>query len=243
MQAILYTDGASIGNPGPAGIGVVLKREDGSVIVEIGEPIGTATNNEAEYRALIRGLEETIKAGVQSLTWVSDSELLVRQMKGEYQVRQPNLIPLWQRARELAKQIPHLEARYSPREGNALADRLARQSARVVFGSVPQGAMRLYYITFTHAHEAEAVGRALLERQLAVCVNWFPITCAYRWKGEIVQEPETVLIVKTREGNFEAIEQVVREHVDYTNFIAELAPLQVNRAFLEWLDSEVPGRT
>lgn len=103
--------------------------------------------------------------------------------------------------------------------------------------------MRLYYITFTHAHEAEAVGRALLEQRLAVCVNWFPITCAYRWEGKVVQEPETVLIVKTREGRFEEILRVVQAHVDYTNFVAEFAPTQVNSAFLNWLHAEVPADT
>ncbi|CUU35679.1 MAG: divalent-cation tolerance protein CutA [Armatimonadetes bacterium] len=101
--------------------------------------------------------------------------------------------------------------------------------------------MRLYYITFSKPEEAEAVGRALLEQRLAVCVNWFPITCAYLWKGEIVQEPETVLIVKTREGMFDAIEQVVKSHIDYENFIGEWEPTQVNPGFLNWLHREIPA--
>jgi len=102
--------------------------------------------------------------------------------------------------------------------------------------------MRLFYITLNTVEEAERVGRALLERRLAVCVNWFPITCAYRWEGQMVQESEVVLIVKTREGYFEAIEQVVREHIRYTNFIGELAPSGVNGSFLDWLHGEVPPR-
>ncbi len=129
-QAILYTDGASIGNPGPAGIGVVLQQPDGTVLAQIGEPIGVATNNEAEYRALIRGLEEAVKAGIESLEWYSDSELLVRQWKGEYKVRQPHLYRLLKRARELANLIPSMEAHYHPREENTLADHLAKQSAK-----------------------------------------------------------------------------------------------------------------
>ncbi len=129
-QAILYTDGASIGNPGPAGIGVVLTLPDGTVITQIGEPIGVATNNEAEYRALIRGLEEAVKAGFESLEWYSDSELLVRQWKGEYKVRQPRLYQLLKRAREIANQIPSIEVHYHPREENTLADRLAKESAK-----------------------------------------------------------------------------------------------------------------
>ncbi|GBC93548.1 Divalent-cation tolerance protein CutA [bacterium HR15] len=100
--------------------------------------------------------------------------------------------------------------------------------------------MRLYYITLNTAEEAERIGWALLERQLAVCVNWFPITCAYRWEGKIVQEPEVVLIVKTREGYFDAIQQVLQEHITYTNFVAELTPAQVNAPFLNWLHVEVP---
>jgi periplasmic divalent cation tolerance protein len=100
--------------------------------------------------------------------------------------------------------------------------------------------MRLYYITLNTTEEAERIGRALLERRLAVCVNWFPITCAYRWEGGIVQEPEVVLIVKTRSGFFEAIEEVLREHITYTNFVAELTPEQVNAPFLRWLHTEVP---
>ncbi len=100
--------------------------------------------------------------------------------------------------------------------------------------------MRLYYITLNTAEEAERIGRELLGRRLAVCVNWFPITCAYRWEGDIVQEPEVVLIVKTREGYFDRIQQVLREHIQYTNFIAELTPTCVNTPFLNWLHAEVP---
>ncbi len=100
--------------------------------------------------------------------------------------------------------------------------------------------MRLYYITLNTAEEAERIGRALLEQRLAVCVNWFPITCAYRWEGRIVQEPEVVLIVKTREGYFDAIQRVLQEHLTYTNFVAELSPVQVNTPFLNWLHAEVP---
>jgi periplasmic divalent cation tolerance protein len=76
------------------------------------------------------------------------------------------------------------------------------------------------------------VSKALLEQQLAVCTNWFPITCAYRWSGKIVEEPEIVLIVKTQSGYREAIAQVIRQQITYTNFIAELSPESVNQGFL-----------
>ncbi len=102
------------------------------------------------------------------------------------------------------------------------------------------GPMKLYYLTLNTPEEARQIGRALLEQQLAVCVNWFPITCAYRWQGEITEEPEVVLMVKTQDGYREAIEQVIRQHIQYTNFIAEITPTAVNHGFLEWLNREVP---
>lgn len=130
-RAILYTDGASFGNPGPAGIGVVLTDESGNVLERLSEPIGDATNNEAEYRALIRGLERAIALGVEELTWYADSELVVRQWTGQYRVNQPHLAQLLAQARALAKQIPRLIARHTRRGGNTEADALAKQGARL----------------------------------------------------------------------------------------------------------------
>jgi periplasmic divalent cation tolerance protein len=100
--------------------------------------------------------------------------------------------------------------------------------------------MKVYYITLNTSEEALQVSKALLEQQLAVCTNWFPITCAYRWSGKIVEEPEIVLIVKTQSGYREAIAQVIRQQITYTNFIAELSPESVNQGFLNWLNAEVP---
>jgi periplasmic divalent cation tolerance protein len=99
--------------------------------------------------------------------------------------------------------------------------------------------MRIYYITLNTVDEARQISRALLEQQLAVCTNWFPITCAYRWEGKIVAEPETVLLVKTQAGYRTAVEQVIRQHISYTNLIAEIAPESVNESFLKWLNTEV----
>jgi len=99
--------------------------------------------------------------------------------------------------------------------------------------------MRIYYVTLNTADEARQISRALLEQQLAVCTNWFPITCAYRWEGKIVEEPETVLLVKTQGGYRIAVEQVIRQHINYTNLIAEIAPESVNESFLKWLNTEV----
>jgi len=100
--------------------------------------------------------------------------------------------------------------------------------------------MRIYYVTLNPADEARQISQALLEKQLAVCTNWFPITCAYRWEGKTVEEAETVLLVKTQPGYRSAVEQVIREHISYTNFIAEIAPESVNESFLKWLNTEVP---
>jgi periplasmic divalent cation tolerance protein len=100
--------------------------------------------------------------------------------------------------------------------------------------------MRIYYITLNTDDEARRISRALLEQQLAVCTNWFPITCAYRWEGRIVEEPETVLLVKTQPGYRQAIEGVVRQHITYTNLMTEIAPESVNESFAKWLNAEVP---
>lgn len=100
--------------------------------------------------------------------------------------------------------------------------------------------MKLYYVTLNSSEEARQIGRALLEKKLAVCVNWFPMTCAYRWEGEITEEPEVVLIVKTQLGYGTEIEQLIRQHITYTNFIAEITPTNVNQNFLDWLKAEVP---
>ncbi|MBV9272502.1 MAG: divalent-cation tolerance protein CutA [Verrucomicrobia bacterium] len=101
--------------------------------------------------------------------------------------------------------------------------------------------MRIYYVTLNTDDEARRISQELLERQLAVCTNWFPITCAYRWEGKLVEEPETVLLVKTQAGYREALEQVLRRHINYTNLIAEIAPESVNESFLNWVNAEVPS--
>ena len=102
--------------------------------------------------------------------------------------------------------------------------------------------MRIFYVTVNTADEARQISRVLLEQQLAVCTNWFPITCAYRWEERIVEEPETVLLVKTREGYRGAIEEGIRQQISYTNFVGEIAAESVNESFLEWLTAEVPQR-
>lgn len=99
--------------------------------------------------------------------------------------------------------------------------------------------LKLYYITLNTPDEAKMISRELLTEQHAVCTNWFPITCAYRWEGEIKEEPEVVLIVKSKENKFSAIEAVVKKHIQYTNCITEIDTIRTNQSFCEWLSDQV----
>lgn len=125
----IYIDGASRGNPGRAGIGVVLCNDAGEPVKEIGEPIGEATNNVAEYRALIRALEEARALGIDTIEVYTDSELLARQINGLYGVHSPHLQPLYGRARALLRLFKSASVRHIPRSQNAHADRLAKAAA------------------------------------------------------------------------------------------------------------------
>jgi ribonuclease HI len=126
----IHFDGASQGNPGPAGIGVVICDADGTALAEIGEYIGRATNNVAEYRALIRALEEAQLLGGRRLNVRADSELVVRQLSGSYEVKSPNLKPLFDRARALLRGFEHVRVSHVPRAENNHADRLASQAIK-----------------------------------------------------------------------------------------------------------------
>ena len=128
MKARLSTDGGARGNPGPAAYGYVLEAEDGTVLAAHGETIGVATNNVAEYRALIAGLEKAVEVGVKHLEVVSDSELLVKQMKGEYRVKNEALRELASQASRLARQIGRVRWTSVRREHNELADRLVNEA-------------------------------------------------------------------------------------------------------------------
>ncbi len=128
MKARLYTDGGARGNPGPAAAAYVLEAEDGTVLDARGEAIGVATNNVAEYRALIAGLATAAEAGVDDLEVVSDSELLVRQMNGTYRVKNAALVQLSLQAAELARRIGRVRYRAVPRAENELADRLVNEA-------------------------------------------------------------------------------------------------------------------
>ena len=128
MKATLYTDGGSRGNPGPAAYAFVLEADDGTVLDARGETIGVATNNVAEYSALVAGLERAVEAGVDELEVVSDSELLVKQMRGEYKVKKPALQELSLEAARLGRQIGKVTYRAVRREHNELADSLVNEA-------------------------------------------------------------------------------------------------------------------
>jgi probable phosphoglycerate mutase len=128
LRARLFTDGGSRGNPGPAAYGYVLEAEDGTVLAAEGEAIGVATNNVAEYRALLAGLERAIEAGIDELAVVSDSELLVKQMRGEYKVKNAALRELWDEAQSLVDRFERVAFSAVRREENELADRLVNEA-------------------------------------------------------------------------------------------------------------------
>ena len=128
MKARLSTDGGSRGNPGPAAAAYVLETEDGTVLDAHGQTIGVATNNVAEYRALVDGLRKAVELQIDDLEVVSDSELLVKQMRGEYRVKNKALIELSLEAARLARQIPSVRYTAVRREHNELADRLVNEA-------------------------------------------------------------------------------------------------------------------
>ena len=122
---IAYVDGASRGNPGPASYAVILRGPDGATCFEAGKYIGRATNNVAEYYALITALDYAASQGIGRLLVRSDSELLVRQMQGLYKVKSADLRPLHERARRLAQRFAYFSIEHVPREQNRDADELA----------------------------------------------------------------------------------------------------------------------
>jgi ribonuclease HI len=122
---IAYCDGGSRGNPGPAGFGVYIQDSAGRVLAELSEYLGARTNNFAEYSALLAALEFAIAHGHKSLRVISDSELMVKQMKGQYRVNSPELRPLYEEARRRIPQLDHFQIQHVLREKNRHADRLA----------------------------------------------------------------------------------------------------------------------
>jgi len=128
VSAKLSTDGGARGNPGPAAFAYVLEAEDGTVLAAHGETIGVATNNVAEYSGLIAGLEKAHELGLREVVVVSDSELMVKQMRGEYRVKNEALRELSLQAARLARAIGSVTYTAVRREHNELADRLVNEA-------------------------------------------------------------------------------------------------------------------
>lgn len=125
----LYTDGASKGNPGLSGVGYVIKKNS-TVIDETCKSIGVATNNIAEYTALIEGLKKLLELKIKSINAYSDSELMVKQINGEYQVKNSKIKSLHAQVKNLIKQFDYFSISHIPREKNKLADKLSKEAAQ-----------------------------------------------------------------------------------------------------------------
>ena len=128
MKARLFTDGGARGNPGPAAYGFVLESDDGTVLAAEGETIGTATNNVAEYSGLIAGLAKALELHLPAVEVVSDSELMVKQMRGEYRIKNEALRELYEEATALADRLGRVEYRHVKRAHNELADKLVNDA-------------------------------------------------------------------------------------------------------------------
>jgi ribonuclease HI len=128
VKARLSTDGGARGNPGPAAYGYVLEADDGTVLAAHGEAIGVATNNVAEYRALVEGLRKAAELQVDELEVISDSELLVHQMRGDWKVKNEALRELWSEANDLERKLGKVTYTAVRREHNELADSLVNEA-------------------------------------------------------------------------------------------------------------------
>ncbi len=134
---VAYCDGGSRGNPGPAGFGVYIQDSAGRVLAELSEYLGARTNNFAEYSALLAALDFAITNGHRSLRVISDSELMVKQMKGQYRVNSPELRPMYEEAKRRVSQVDHFQIQHVLREKNRHADRLANLAMDRGMGRAP----------------------------------------------------------------------------------------------------------
>ena len=156
---IAHSDGGARGNPGPAGYGVVIKDETGRKVAALSEYLGHQTNNFAEYQGLIAALEYSIQHGPKALKLISDSELLVRQIKGIYKVKNATLQDLHGRAKQLIAQLEWFSIGHALREHNQEADRLANDAMDKGMGRRGQEASAPLKMTQATPHEFEGVVR------------------------------------------------------------------------------------
>ena len=128
MKLVLHVDGGARGNPGPAAIGVVVSDPDGTTLEHVAEPIGVATNNVAEYRAVLRGLQRARALGATEVELIGDSELVARQLSGQYKVKHPDMKVLHAEASQALAGFARWSIRTVPRAQNAGADALVNQA-------------------------------------------------------------------------------------------------------------------
>jgi len=131
-RVVIYTDGASLGNPGPSAIGATIKDEQGNLLACISQRIGRATNNHAEYRAIIAALEKAISLGAKHVKVNSDSELVVKQINGKYRVKKATLKPLYQEVNKLQSLLESFTITHISRWQNTEADNLANKALKIV---------------------------------------------------------------------------------------------------------------
>ena len=128
QKLIIYTDGGARGNPGPAGIGAIIYDEGENILAELSEYIGIATNNQAEYRAVILALKKAIELQASEIDFYLDSELVVKQLNGEYRVRNKDLMPIFLEIKNYLKNFSKISFSHVRRELNKEADRLANEA-------------------------------------------------------------------------------------------------------------------
>jgi len=129
-KLVIHTDGVSKGNPGQASIGIIIRDEKGGMVASISQSIGRATNNQAEYRAIIAALEEALPLNADEIELNSDSELVVKQVKGQYRVRKETLRPLYQQVKQLQGNLKGFKIKHVPRQQNREADKLANAALK-----------------------------------------------------------------------------------------------------------------
>jgi len=135
---VAHCDGGSRGNPGPAGYGAVVEADDGQILARLSEFLGIKTNNFAEYSGMLAVLNWAVSNGHRRLRVISDSELMVKQMKGLYKVKNPDLRLLWDQARVLVRKLDQFAIEHTLRGGNKEADRLANEAMDRGMGRMPK---------------------------------------------------------------------------------------------------------
>ena len=131
-RLVIFTDGAAAPNPGPAAIGAIIKDEQGKLLARISQRIGRATNNQAEYRAIIAALEKAVSLGAKHVEVNSDSELVVKQINGKYRVKKATLKPLYQEVNKLQSRLESFTITHISRWQNTEADNLANKALKIV---------------------------------------------------------------------------------------------------------------